>query len=138
MYYRKDSHALTCTNCYQSLPTNTLHTLSAGAGPYDAFSLESQDSVQLATDTISKSQEIRRELRTVIGNKRLSQISAHNTVNEGLTRKLAETVTFTVCVLIHTLELTDVHVYTLTRTCMYIHTCTCIHVHIHMTLYMYT
>ena len=60
--------------------------------------------MQLATEAISKSQEIRRELRSVVDNKKLSQTTTHNTVNEGFTRKLAETVTLTVSniiVLVH-------------------------------------
>ena len=64
--------------------------------PYETFSPESRDSVQLASDAILKSQEIRRELRAAIDNKKLQQVAAHNTVNEGITRKLAETVTLTV------------------------------------------
>ncbi|CAI8026580.1 Coiled-coil domain-containing protein 105 [Geodia barretti] len=63
--------------------------------PYETFSPESRDSVQLASEAILKSQEIRRELRAAVDNKKLLQVSAHNTVNEGLTRKLAETITIT-------------------------------------------
>jgi hypothetical protein len=67
--------------------------------PYETFSPESRDSVQVASEAILKSQETRRELRAAIDNKKLLQVSAHNTVNEGLTRKLAETVTLTVNIL---------------------------------------
>ena len=70
--------------------------LHPGAHPYSAFSPESQDSVHQAVEAISKSQEIRRELRQVIDQNKVSQTTAHDTVNDGLTRKLAETVTLTV------------------------------------------
>ena len=70
--------------------------LILGTGPYDVFSPESRDSVLLASEAIVRSREIRRELRAAIDNKRTQQLSAHSTVNEGLTRKIAETVTLTV------------------------------------------
>ena len=76
--------------------TVTTQIPSPDLDPYETFSPESRDSVQLASEAILKSQEIRRELRAAVDNKKLLQVSAHNTVNEGLTRKLAETITITV------------------------------------------
>ena len=70
--------------------------LILGTDPYDVFSPESRNSVLLASEAIVRSREIRRELRAAIDNKRTQQLSAHSTVNEGLTRKIAETVTLTV------------------------------------------
>ena len=70
--------------------------VSPDSEPYEIFSPESRESVEVASEAILKSQEIRRELRAAIDNKKLLQVATHNTVNEGLTRKLAETVTLTV------------------------------------------
>lgn len=54
--------------------------------------------MEQAWDAISQSQQVRRELYSAIEQSHCSQQEAHHMVNEGLTRKLAETVTLTVSV----------------------------------------
>lgn len=66
---------------------------AAGDYVYDSFSPESRESVQLASEAILTSQEMRRQLRSAIENRRQALSATHRTVNEGFTRKLAETVT---------------------------------------------
>lgn len=66
------------------------------AGPNDALSPEALQAMMLGSEAISKSRVIRQELYTAIGRTKFSQQAAHASVNEGLTRKLAQTVTLTV------------------------------------------
>ena len=66
------------------------------AGPNDALSPEALQAMMLGSEAVSKSRVIRQELYTAIDRTKFSQQAAHASVNEGLTRKLAQTVTFTV------------------------------------------
>ena len=50
----------------------------------------------MAKEAISNSQSIRREVADAIDHTERLQRAAHSSVNEGLTRKLAQTVTMTV------------------------------------------
>ena len=75
-----------------------MNGLSLLAGPYDALSPEALQAMMLGSDAVSKSRVIRQELYTAIDHTRYSQQAAHASVDEGLTRKLAQTVTLTVSV----------------------------------------
>ena len=62
----------------------------------DALSPESQQSMEAAMEAMAKSKAIRKEIVEVIDHTHRMQIAAHSAVNEGLVRKLAQTVTLTV------------------------------------------
>ena len=66
------------------------------AGPNDALSPEALQAMMLGSEAVSKSRVIRQELYTAIDRTKFSQQAAHASVNEGITRKLAQTVTLTV------------------------------------------
>lgn len=70
--------------------------ICAGFGPYAALSPEALQSMTLARDTISQSQTIRKEVADAIDHTERLQRAAHSSVNEGITRKLAQTVIMTV------------------------------------------
>lgn len=72
------------------------HTI--GCGPYEALNPEAQQSMLLAREAISQSQTIRREVADAVDHTDRLQKAAHSSVNEGLTRKLAQTVTMTVSI----------------------------------------
>ena len=54
--------------------------------------------MKIAADAISTSQSIRKEVNNAIDHTDRLQKAAHSSVNEGLTRKLAQTVTMSVSV----------------------------------------
>ena len=62
----------------------------------DALSPESQQSIDAAMEAMAKSKAIRKEVVEVIDHTHRMQIAAHSAVNEGMVRKLAQTVTLTV------------------------------------------
>lgn len=72
-----------------------LMTMSCTA-PYGALSPEVLSSMTQASEAIGTSREIRKHVITTIGHTQRLQEAAHSSVNEGLTRKLAQTVTLTV------------------------------------------
>ena len=55
----------------------------------------------LAREAISQSQTIRREVADAVDHTERLQKAAHSSVNEGLTRKLAQTVTMAVSILFY-------------------------------------
>ena len=64
--------------------------------PYSSMTPDALQSMTLASDARGKSQGIRQELHKAIEQTQRLQQASHDTVNEGLTRKLAQTVTLTV------------------------------------------
>lgn len=63
--------------------------------PYSSMTPDALQSMTLASDARGKSQGIRQELHKAIEQTQRLQQASHDTVNEGLTRKLAQTVTLT-------------------------------------------
>ena len=72
-----------------------LHPISP-EGPYDSLSPEALQAMTLASEAATNSRVIRQELYNAIDHTQRLQQVAHASVNEGLTRKLAQTVTLTV------------------------------------------
>ena len=64
----------------------------------EALTPDAHNSMKIAADAISTSQSIRKEVNNAIDHTDRLQKAAHSSVNEGLTRKLAQTVTMSVSV----------------------------------------
>ena len=64
----------------------------------EALSPEAQQSMDAAMEAMAKSKTIRKEIIEVIDHTQRMQVAAHSAVNEGLVRKLAQTVTLTVSI----------------------------------------
>ena len=62
----------------------------------ESLSPEVQQSMDAAMEAMAKSKAIRKEVIEVIDHTQRMQAAAHSAVNEGLVRKLAQTVTLTV------------------------------------------
>lgn len=64
----------------------------------EAMSPEAQQSMDEAAEAMAKSKALRRDVSEAIDHTQRMQTAAHAAVNEGLTRKLAQTVTMTVSI----------------------------------------
>lgn len=62
----------------------------------EGLSPEAQQSIDAAKDAMAKSKSIRKEIAEAVDHTHRMQVAAHSAVNEGLTRKLAQTVTLSV------------------------------------------
>ena len=69
---------------------------SPEVGPYASLSPEALQAMVRASEATSNSRLIRQQLYSAIDHTQRKQEAAHSSVNEGLTRKLAQTVTLTV------------------------------------------
>ncbi len=70
--------------------------MSSFSDPYDPLSAEAAQSMNMASEAIQTSRTIRQEVASVIDHTQRLQQAAHESVNEGITRKLAQTITLTV------------------------------------------
>ena len=71
---------------------------SKGTDPLGAYTPEVQQAMSLAEDARKRSGALRKEVTEAIDQVQKLQKVAHRSVNDGLTKKVAETVTVKVCV----------------------------------------
>lgn len=65
-------------------------------GPYEAVSIEAMQTITLASEAILKSREIKKEVISAIDHTHRLQQAAHESVNENIIKKIAQTITITV------------------------------------------
>lgn len=65
------------------------------AGPYSAVSVEAMQTMMLASEAILRSKEMRREVASAVDHAQRLQQAAHESVNENLIKKIAQTITVT-------------------------------------------
>lgn len=70
--------------------------VGSGVGPFFPLTPECIQAMMLAKEACQRAEEIRRELTSAIDHTERLQMSAHESVSEGLVNKLATTVTLSV------------------------------------------
>ena len=83
---------------YQTLNTLFFNVLTLLVGPFDPLTPAAYEAVKRAKDACQKSSQLRNETLLHIDQSQQHQRSIHQLVNDGLTQKIAETVTLSVSI----------------------------------------